>query len=395
VRLSVCLIARNEEHNLPRALQSTAGVAHEVIVTDTGSSDRTPQIAEELGARVFHFPWCDDFSAARNHAVSQAEGDWILWLDADEELLPSSEEALLRSLENDLALAYLVSRQDLADADRPDHFTQMWQLRLFRNLPELRFRGRCHPDFVPPIQETADRRGQSVLPSGIEIRHYGYVGALRQEKLLRGARLLELELKDRPGQLYYLIEYGRTLLLLNDSRAREVLEEAVGQVLEHREGPSPPIPLAACLFEYLLQLPKKRLPHGLSPKEVRRLALKWFPRGAPLIWIMAQQAFEREDFEDAERLLRALVQMGADNSYDRHVSFNPRIVMEDALLNLGVCLVRQAKLGEAGQWFEQLIQQGKRVKEAEANLKTINRLKKRYAQKKTRSRKGKRRKKRR
>jgi len=82
--LSVCLIARNEAHNLPRALKSVAGVAGEIIVTDTGSTDQTPEVAAGLGARVSHFPWCDDFSASRNFAVSQARGQWVLWLDADD-----------------------------------------------------------------------------------------------------------------------------------------------------------------------------------------------------------------------------------------------------------------------------------------------------------------------
>ena len=92
--LSVCLIARNEESSLPRALASVHGLAGEIIVADTGSTDRTRSIAEDFGAVVSDFPWCDDFSAARNFAVGQARGDWILWLDADEELLPGSEEEL-------------------------------------------------------------------------------------------------------------------------------------------------------------------------------------------------------------------------------------------------------------------------------------------------------------
>src|SRR5882724_11685213 len=90
IMLSVCFIARNEEKNLPRALASVRGIADEVIVADTGSTDRTVEIAKESGAIVCHFPWCDDFSAARNFAISHARGDWILWMDADEELLPES-----------------------------------------------------------------------------------------------------------------------------------------------------------------------------------------------------------------------------------------------------------------------------------------------------------------
>src|ERR1700743_622324 len=130
--LSVCFITRNEEKNLPRALASVRGIADEVIVADTGSTDRTGQLAKEPGPVVCHFPWCDDFSAARNAAISHAHGDWILWLDADEELLPESFDELRASLERKDAHAYFIPFQDLKQADRLDYYTLMWHLRLFR-----------------------------------------------------------------------------------------------------------------------------------------------------------------------------------------------------------------------------------------------------------------------
>ena len=193
--LSVCLIARNEESSLPRALQSVRAVAGEIIVADTGSTDRTEQVARDSGAVVCHFPWCEDFSAARNFAVSQARGDWIFWLDADEELLPGSADELRSCIARDDALAYFVRRQDLQRADRLDYYTMMWQLRLFRRRDDLRFLGRCHPHFHPDIEDIADLTGLRINPSSVTLRHYGYVGELRESKLRRGARLLELELR--------------------------------------------------------------------------------------------------------------------------------------------------------------------------------------------------------
>src|SRR6185295_10128605 len=98
-------------------------VADEVIVADTGSTDRTEQVARDLGAVVCRFPWCDDFSAARNFALSHARGDWIFWLDADEELLPESVAELRECLARKDALAFQVRRQDLWQAGRLDYFT--------------------------------------------------------------------------------------------------------------------------------------------------------------------------------------------------------------------------------------------------------------------------------
>jgi len=82
--LTISLIVRNEEHSLGRCLDSVQGLADEIVVVDTGSTDGTREVAAGRGARVFDFPWCDDFAAARNETLRHATGRWVLWLDADE-----------------------------------------------------------------------------------------------------------------------------------------------------------------------------------------------------------------------------------------------------------------------------------------------------------------------
>src|SRR5580658_1616487 len=101
MRVSLCMIVRNEEANLPPCLASVAGLTDEVVVVDTGSHDRTKEIALAHGARVFDFAWCDDFSAARNESLRHARGDWVLWLDADDRVTAENRmrlQKLLREL---------------------------------------------------------------------------------------------------------------------------------------------------------------------------------------------------------------------------------------------------------------------------------------------------------
>src|SRR5690242_19447443 len=92
--ISACLIVKNEEDNLARCLGSVASAVDEIVLVDTGSTDRTVEIAEQFGARVFHFTWCDDFSAARNESLRHARGEWILWVDGDDELVEAQPDAL-------------------------------------------------------------------------------------------------------------------------------------------------------------------------------------------------------------------------------------------------------------------------------------------------------------
>lgn len=370
--LSVCIIARNEESNLPRVIKSARPVADEIIVADTGSTDRSVEVARDLGAVVCHFPWCDDFSAARNFAISQARGDWIFWLDADEQLLPESADAVRASIARDDALGFLVRFQDLKHADRLDYYTVMWHLRLFRRRDDLRFRGRCHPQFHPSANEIEARTGLRVYPSAITVRHFGYVHELVPAKLQRAVRLLELELRERPGQLYYLIEYGRTLLMLHeDQRGLEVLRQAAALILPHAGQPEAPMPLVSLLLEQLLQTPAEQLPDGFKPELVESLVWRWFPDNVPLLWLLARKAAIGERFDDAERLLRRLVQMGKDQSYEQWVSFDPRLVGDDAKSNLGACLVRQGKLDEALSLFRELLASPAHAAQARSNLEAI------------------------
>src|SRR5437899_1803305 len=96
--LSVCMLTRNDEKSLARALCSVAGLVEQVVVADTGSTDQTLAIAHENGADVLPFAWDDDFGAARNFAIDQATGDWILWLNPDEELLPTDPASVRQCL---------------------------------------------------------------------------------------------------------------------------------------------------------------------------------------------------------------------------------------------------------------------------------------------------------
>jgi glycosyltransferase involved in cell wall biosynthesis len=92
--LTVCLLTRNDESRLGRALPSVAGIADELLVADAGSTDRTIEVARAFGARVLSVSWEDDFGQARNQALAEARGDWLLWLNPDEEFDRSTTAAL-------------------------------------------------------------------------------------------------------------------------------------------------------------------------------------------------------------------------------------------------------------------------------------------------------------
>ena len=347
--LSICLITRNAEQPIKRALASVATLAAEVVVVDTGSSDATVAVATALGAKVSVIPWHDDFGAAQNQAMAQATGDWVLWLNPDEELLPQGQEQISALLSRPDAMAYVVRVQDMMKADQPDRVTETLDLRLFRRHPALRFIGRLHPHFVTPLDELARRENKQIFQANLCVRRHAYLSVLSADKLRWATRLLEMELNDRPGQLHYLIEYGRNLLRLNDPHGHTILAEASAQVHAGITAPTAPVPTVASLFEYLLTVSPDQSQSNLPRAQLLELVQRWFPESPPLLWCMANGAFQRNDFRER------LVEMGRTGAYDHSASFDPNILRASALLNLGRCSIRLGDLDRAEFCFGQIL----------------------------------------
>ena len=187
-------------------------------------------------------------------------------------------------------------------------------------------------------------------------------------------RLLQLELADRPGQLYYLIELLRDRLVLRDPQAGETLGECVKYLRPHLGDAAAPLPHAALLLETLLQWPADRLPKPLIPRKVDDLARRWFPDAPPLLWLRAGRAFAQGDFRGAAALLRRLIALGDTQTYDHHASFDPAIVGEEARLNLAACLIKNAELDEARGLLTPLQHHPRVAERAAANLAVVERL---------------------
>jgi Glycosyl transferase family 2 len=374
--LSVCLVTRNEEKSIERVLHSVAGVADEVVVVETGSTDRTAALAAERGARVVPFRWDDDFAAARNHALDQATGDWVLWLNPDEELLPAGREQLPGYLARTDVLAFILRVQQLAQPEQTEAVFATPEPRLFRREGAPRYVGRVHCHFTTPLEELAKQQSKQLLGGDLVIRRHLYLNVLDEDKLRWTVRLLEKELKDRPGQLHYLIEYGRTLLWLNDPKAHAILAQATEQLLKVRNAPAAPLPSLAPLLEYLLTVAPQQSRSRILPMEAEELALRWFPNSPPLLWVLAQQAFKREEFRQAASLLERLVHLGRSGAFDRGEAFNPRIIGGPPLMNLGICYVRLGDLNRAEHCFGQLLADpalGQQAKQSYAMVQDLKR----------------------
>src|SRR5262249_23210365 len=136
-RLTLSMIVKNEEKYLAQCLDSVKGIADEIVIVDTGSTDKTVEIAKSYGAEVYHFDWTDDCSEARNECLKYCTGDWVLWLDADEALEPSSAAPMREAMVRPQFGSFLMQIVNfMTEGSTNDVFTHH-PCRLFRRIPTL------------------------------------------------------------------------------------------------------------------------------------------------------------------------------------------------------------------------------------------------------------------
>lgn len=198
MKINLVMILRDEEASLRRCLKAAAPLVDEIIIADTGSKDKTWSIGEEMGAKMFSFPWQDDFSAARNFALDQSDGDWNLVLDGDEFIIEGSREQLEKTIKNHSGdWLGLVKRLDIFESQGE---RQQALAILPRLLPsKVRYRGKIHEQ--PDLAAAA-------YPVPLTILHEGY---LRHGKGERNLKLIQQEAENAPYDCYWQFQLAVTL----------------------------------------------------------------------------------------------------------------------------------------------------------------------------------------
>ena len=149
--ISLCMIVKNEEDVLARCLQSVQGLVDEIVIVDTGSNDRTKEIAAQFTDKIFDFTWIDDFAAARNFSFSKASGDYLLWLDADDVILKEDRERFLAlKAELDGSQHMIMMKYNIAFDEGGNPTFSYYRERLMLRADQPRWMGAIH-EVIPPI----------------------------------------------------------------------------------------------------------------------------------------------------------------------------------------------------------------------------------------------------
>lgn len=222
--ISLCMIVKNEESFIEKCLQSVAGYVDDIVVADTGSTDRTKEIAQKYNARVFDFEWVNDFSAARNFSASHAKHDWIFVLDADEVVISFDKSQVEDFIEGSSDIGSILRyEQDAGDIIFSERITRLYDRRFFY------YTGSIHEQITPVRKGTP----YNIIPISVKADHYGYSPQIMEakSKLERNRSMLEKELIQDPDNPYLLYQMGKAYFAMGERENDAVVyfEKALAQ----------------------------------------------------------------------------------------------------------------------------------------------------------------------
>ena len=344
-RVSAALIVRDESAFIESCLHSLVDTVDEIVIVDTGSRDNTIEIARRFPTQLYHFPWRDDFSAARNYALARAKGDWILYIDADECLEIPSHDVFRAVLADQAKVAW-----ELQFYPRVG-WTRCYEMRLFRNDPRIRFRGVIHERIHPAVEAVARSDGLTIGSCDVTLRHFGYE-ADQSAKNSRNIPLLRKYLADEPDRLYCWWHLGECYRLAHEHDA------AIGA---WTNGISRLLAMEADWRQLAdsslyLSLIKLRHARGEEVEALTREALSMFPESLALQWVGALAALNRGEMDVAVPVFERLIAIDADTFCDEKLSYDKALFRHLSADPLALCHFRSGRFLDAARLYEHAAQ---------------------------------------
>jgi glycosyltransferase involved in cell wall biosynthesis/tetratricopeptide (TPR) repeat protein len=345
-RVSLCMIVKNEEANLAACLESTVGLFAETIIVDTGSTDRTREIAAQYGARVYEFPWCDSFAAARNESLRHVTAEWVFWLDADDRLDADNRDKLQKLFDSltDPNVAFVLKCLCVAGGESHTP-TAVDHVRLFRNHPAIRWEHRVHEQILPAVRAMQGK----VCFTDIVVHHTGYTDkALRGRKLERDLRLLRLEYEERPNHPFTLFNLGQTYHELGQF---DVALAFLRRSLERSQPQDSIVRKLYALIAFCHKL-QGQLHEALAACQEGR---RYYADDAELLSL---EGHIRQDLGDSDGALACLVHLRTAQPAPHFASVDPGLRTYRALHQAALILEKQGRLAEAEANWRQAVHEG-------------------------------------
>jgi len=345
------MIVRDEERFLAEALESVRGVVDEICIVDTGSQDRTPEIARSAGARVREIAWEDDFAKARNAALEMATRRWIFVLDADERLAPRSRDVLAAIAACPAYLTgFWVRCFNFAEDYKGTGAMSHALVRLFPNHERIRYRNRVHEI----VALDGSQAGIQAVRCAIDIIHLGYTEAVMRERRKgeRNLAMTQAALKSDPADPFNWYNYAASALLAGQAAAARAALEKMRELVLERAARRPDGGVQAFVPNGLSMLATQYLAESQPARaeELAREILRIAPTLPDAHFLLGKALAAQRRFKDARDAFAAAIKTGADSA--RHPLVDNEVPLWKAHSEIGATLMEEGGYELALAWFD-------------------------------------------
>lgn len=341
--ITLCMIVKDEADCINACLESVKALVSEIIIIDTGSTDQTIEICENYGAKVLAYEWKNDFADARNYGLSLSTGDWILWLDADEELDATNRaripEILLNTNAHLLSLPVVNYYGKTTPVDKNNAYL-IYQLRLLRNHKNIVFHNRIHETLLLPAELTE----KDIESIPVPIHHYGYLQEITEikQKGKRNIQLLQQELSDPAHSPW--IEYHLASEFYRQEKYQQAFQLVNQSILLFLQKSQKP-PSLLYKLKYAILIETNSL-EGAWPSIKKAILL--YPDYVDLHFFMGYILYKMKDYATALQAFEKCLELG--DHHTKHLVLKGSGSFK-AWRYKGLCLEQLGKMNEAQEAY--------------------------------------------
>jgi glycosyltransferase involved in cell wall biosynthesis len=334
VSISLCMIVKNEENMLERCLESISHIVDEMIIVDTGSTDKTIEIAKKFGAEIFIFPWDNSFANARNFSLEKASKDWILIMDGDDKFEKEDTEKLLQCIKDSNSTNAYYFRTLSFSGEKPDNndIISNLNIRLIRNKIGYRFSGNIHEQLVPCISDIG--KIHAIKIGDIRFYHYGYLikTVNEKDKRNRNVELIKKELENNPQNPFMLYNMGNEYYAMLD------FDKALEYYLYSYKYFEPSAGYSSRLIVRIVSCYEILKKYEVEFKFID-VGLKFYPNFTDLEYLRASTLLRQNKYLPTIKSLKKCIKMGEPPIYLSNLngvgSFRPQFFLSTIYLTLG------------------------------------------------------------
>lgn len=358
--ISLCIIVKNEENNIKSCLESAVSLVDEIIIVDTGSTDLTKSICQTFHAKIYDFEWNGNFSAARNFCISKASSEWILWLDADEQINLNDREFIHNVLRKKDINLFSIEMHHIVENSPPkaDYYIS-YNYRLFRNNKNFYFDGAIHEKLINSDIEEMDK---FETISNLFIDHYGYNDSENYSKSLRNLEILTKEKEKDESNPWYYYHIASELYKLNEiTKSYYFVNNAILMFIKQNLLP----PSLAYKLKYDIIVHFYNLDNALTGINK---AIELYPDYVELYFYRGLILYHNQQYEDSINSFTKCIALG---------EFNPNYLIGlgtgsyKAFFHIGRCYEKLNRYEQAKESYKQSLQSNSTYK---PSLENINNL---------------------